>query len=107
MPNIPYHASNFGRYQGRSLQGSNNLSVSWPDIIWASISVGKLDLADVFGYFVETFEEDFKAQSKVDYRDMDVNWYGVMFGDMLEKNKKMLPSQIIIIRSLRYFIIAL
>jgi hypothetical protein len=66
-----------------------------------------LDLADVFGYFVETFEEDFKAQSKVDYRDMDVNWYGVLFGDMLEKNKKILPSQIIIIRSLRYFIITL
>jgi hypothetical protein len=36
-----------------------------------------------------------------------VNWYGVLFGDMLEKNKKILPSQIIIIRSLRYFIITL
>lgn len=57
MPNIPYHASNFGRYQGRSLQGSNNLSVSWPDIIWASISVGKLDLADVFGHHVFSFRE--------------------------------------------------
>ena len=66
-----------------------------------------LDLADVFGYFVETFEEDFKAQSKVDYRDMDVNWYGVLFGDMLEVNKKILPSQIMIIRSLRYFIVTL
>ena len=66
-----------------------------------------LDLADVFGYFVETFEEDFKAQTKVDYRDMDVNWYGVLFGDMLEVNKKILPSQIMIIRSLRYFIVTL
>lgn len=62
-----------------------------------------LNLADVFGYFVESFEEDFKAQSKVDYRDMDVNWYGVLFGDMLEVNKSILPSQIMIIRSLRYF----
>jgi hypothetical protein len=66
-----------------------------------------LNLADVFGYFVESFEEDFKAQSKVDYRDMDVNWYGVLFGDMLETNKKVLPSQIMIVRSLRYFIITL
>ncbi|MCW8813615.1 MAG: hypothetical protein OQK65_08805 [Chlorobium sp.] len=66
-----------------------------------------LDLADVFGYFVETFEEDFKVDSKIDYRDMDVNWYGVLFGNMLEINKKILPSQIMIIRSLRYFVITL
>ena len=66
-----------------------------------------LDLADVFGYFVETFEEDFKVDSKIDYRDMDVNWYGVLFGNMLEINKKVLPSQIMIIRSLRYFTITI
>ena len=66
-----------------------------------------LNLADVFGYFVEAIEEDFKAQSKVDFRDIDVNWYGVLFGDMLEINKAILPSQIMTIRSLRYFIITL
>lgn len=61
------------------------------------------DLADVFGYFVEAFEEDFKAQSKVDFRDMNVNLYGKLFGDLLEKNKKILPSQVMLIRSFRYF----
>ncbi len=61
------------------------------------------DLADVFGYFVEAFEEDFKAQSKVDFRDMNVNWYGKLFGDLLEKNKNILPSQVMLIRSFRYF----
>lgn len=66
-----------------------------------------LKLADVFGYFVEAFEEDFKAQSEVDSRDINVNWYGVLFGDLLEVNKKILPSQIMTIRSLRYFIITL
>ena len=66
-----------------------------------------LKLADVFGYFVEAFEEDFKAQSEVDFRDIDANWYGVLFGDMLELNKNILPSQVMTIRSLRYFIIAL
>lgn len=66
-----------------------------------------LKLADVFGYFVEAFEEDFKTQSEVDFRDVDVNWYGVLFGDMLELNKKILPSQIMTLRSLRYFIITL
>jgi hypothetical protein len=66
-----------------------------------------LNLADVFGYFVEAFEEDFKAQSEIDFRDVDVNWYGVLFGEMLETNKNVLPSQIMTIRSLRYFRIIL
>jgi hypothetical protein len=66
-----------------------------------------LKLADVFGYFVEAFEEDFKAQSEVDFRDLDVNWFGVLFGEMLEINKSVLPSQIMTIRSLRYFRIIL
>ena len=66
-----------------------------------------LKLADVFGYFVEAFEEDFKAQSEVDFRDVDVNWYGVLFGEMLETNKNVLPSEIMTIRSLRYFRIIL
>jgi len=66
-----------------------------------------LNLADVFGYFVEVFEEDFKSQSKVDFRDIDVNWYGILFGDMLEVNKKIMPSQIMTLRSLRYFLIVL
>lgn len=66
-----------------------------------------LNLADVFGYFVEAFEEDFKAQTEVDFRDVDVNWYGVLFGDLLETNKSIMPSQIMILRSLRYFSINL
>ena len=66
-----------------------------------------LNLADVFGYFVEAFEEDFKAQSEVDFRDVDVNWYGVLFGNLLETNNKILPSQLMTIRSLRYFLITI
>jgi hypothetical protein len=66
-----------------------------------------LKLADVFGYFVEAFEEDFKAQSEVDFRDVDVNWYGVLFGETLDLNKQVLPSQIMAIRSLRYLRIIL
>jgi len=66
-----------------------------------------LDLADVFGYFVEAFEEDFKAQSKIDFRDIEVNWYGVLFGNLLEENKNILPSEVLIIRSFRYNILVL
>jgi hypothetical protein len=66
-----------------------------------------LDLSALIGYFVESFEEDFKADSHVDYRDLDVNFYGDMFGKMLSKNKNILPSQVILIRSFRYIIISL
>ena len=61
------------------------------------------DLSSLIGYFVESFEESFKVQSKVDYRDLDVNWYGDQFGKLLKENVKLLPSQIMLIRSLKYF----
>jgi hypothetical protein len=61
------------------------------------------DLSSLIGYFVESFEESFKVQSKVDYRDLDVNWYGNHFGKLLKENEKLLPSQIMLIRSLKYF----
>ena len=60
------------------------------------------DLAGSFGYFVEAFEEDFKVQSKIDLRDLDVNNYGKIFGECLEENRNIRPSEIILIRSLRY-----
>jgi hypothetical protein len=61
------------------------------------------DLSSLIGYFVESFEESFKVQSKVDYRDLDVNWYGDQFGKLLKENEELLPSQIMLIRSLKYF----
>lgn len=61
-----------------------------------------LDLSHLIGYFVESFEEDFKVDSRVDYRDLDVNSYGNYFGKLLEKHNELLPSQVMLIRSLRY-----
>lgn len=61
------------------------------------------DLSALIGYFVESFEESFKVQSKVDYRDLDVNRYGDQFGKLLNENEELLPSQIMLIRSLKYF----
>jgi hypothetical protein len=61
------------------------------------------DLSSLIGYFVESFEESFKVQSKVDYRDLDVNWYGDLFGKLLNENEELLPSQIMLIRTLIYF----
>ena len=61
------------------------------------------DLGELIGYFVEAFEESFKVQSNIDYRDIDVNYYGRLFGKLLKKNKTILPSQILLFRSLNFF----
>ena len=65
------------------------------------------DLGKLIGYFVEAFEESFKVQSTVDLRDLDVNEYGRLFGNLLKENNKLLPSQIFLLRSLRFFRVAL
>jgi hypothetical protein len=65
------------------------------------------DLGKLIGYFVEVFEESFKVQSNVDMRDLDVNAYGRLFGELLKEDKKILPSQIFLLRSIRYLRITL
>jgi len=60
------------------------------------------DMGKLIGYFVEAFEESFKVQSSVDLRDLDVNDYGRLFGNLLKGNKELLPSQIFLLRSLRF-----
>lgn len=65
------------------------------------------DLGELIGYFVEAFEESFKVQSSIDLRDLDVNEYGRLFGKLLRKNKNIMPSQIILLRSIRYIRIIL
>jgi hypothetical protein len=72
-----------------------------------SYSITLFDLGNLIGYFVEAFEEDFKVQSTMDMRDLDVNWYGKLFGESLNINPETLPSQVMVIRSLRYFIFSL
>jgi hypothetical protein len=68
-----------------------------------SYSITIFDLANGFGYFVESFEEDFKVQSRVDIRDLEANINGALFGKFLLDNKHLLPSDIILFRSLTFF----
>ena len=41
MPTIPYQAENFGAVYGPNLAGTHTLTVSWPQIVCAALSVGK------------------------------------------------------------------
>ncbi len=61
------------------------------------------DLGDLIGYFVEAFEQNFKVQSLIDPRDLQTDTIGNIFGEFLKKDKNILPSQILIIRSLLFF----
>ena len=68
-----------------------------------SYSSNIFDLGDLIGYFVEVFEQSFKVQSSIDQRDLRTNKLGNIFGETLKKNKNVLPSQIMLIKSLSYF----
>jgi len=68
-----------------------------------SYSSNFFDLGNAIGYFVEVFEESFKVQSSIDERDLITNKLGNLFGTLLKKNKNILPSQIIILRTLSNF----
>ncbi len=61
------------------------------------------DFGNLIGYFIEAFEEDFKVQSFVDYRDLEVNFLGKCFGKLLKEDKSILPSQVLVMRTLYFF----
>jgi hypothetical protein len=70
---------------------------------YLSYSSNIFDLGDLIGYFVEVFEQSFKVQSHIDQRDLRTNKLGNIFGDILKRNKNVLPSQIMLMKSLSYF----
>ena len=71
---------------------------------YISYSSNIFDLGDLIGYFVENFEETFKVQSSIDERDLRTNKLGNIFGKILKKNEKALPSQVLIVPTTINFI---
>jgi hypothetical protein len=65
-----------------------------------SYSSNIVDLGDLIGYFVEVFEESFEVQNQVDPRDIQANQLGNLFGKIIKKHKNVLPSQVLILKSL-------
>jgi hypothetical protein len=65
-----------------------------------SYSSSIVDLGDLIGYFVEVFEESFEVQNQVDPRDIQANQLGNLFGKIIKKHKNVLPSQVLILKSL-------
>jgi hypothetical protein len=65
-----------------------------------SYSSNIFDLGDLIGYFVEVFEESFEVQNQIDPRDIQANKLGNLFGKIIKKHKNVLPSQVLILKSL-------
>jgi len=72
---------------------------------YISYSSKVFDFGNLIGYFVESFEDEFKVQSRIDTRDMMTNTLGNIFGKVLKENEKILPSQVFILRTFQYLII--
>lgn len=52
MPTIPYNATDFPASYGPLLAGGNLLEVSWAQVVWAAVSVGKAQLQNLSQYGV-------------------------------------------------------
>jgi hypothetical protein len=48
MPRIPYTADNFPMHADPLLVGGHDLELTWAQIVWAAVSVGKADLAHLY-----------------------------------------------------------
>jgi hypothetical protein len=45
MPHISYRASSFGPHWGASLSGSHDLQITWQELVWSAVTVGKPGVA--------------------------------------------------------------
>lgn len=66
-------------------------------------SVTIFNLSKFMGIFIELFESTFKVEGSLDYRDMMVNELGEFFGNALNENPNLLPSQALQYYNLFYF----
>jgi hypothetical protein len=81
-------------------EGDNDKNAHFFGSAFISYSSNIFDLGDVIGYFVEVFEASFEVQNQVDPRDMEANTLGQTFGRIIKKHKDVLPSQVMILKTL-------
>jgi len=81
-------------------EGDNDKNAHFFGSAFISYSSNIFDLGDVIGYFVEVFEESFEVQNQVDPRDMEANSLGQIFGRVIKTHKNVMPSQVMILKTL-------
>lgn len=50
MPRLTYTSVAFPPHLGTDFRGTNTIDVSWPEIVWAALSVGKAEVAHLLRY---------------------------------------------------------
>ncbi len=90
VKNLP---SQFFGDSPKSEFGDKDKVVHFFTFAYLSFILGK-NFAEQLGMFVEFFEESFKIDGKVDYRDLKINELGARFGEILHY-KIILPSVIL------------
>lgn len=66
-------------------------------------NVSFINLSKFLGMFVEMFEASFKVSSGIDFRDLQTNHLGELFGSSLLENPSINPSDFFKLYSLFYF----
>jgi len=66
-------------------------------------NISSVNFSKFLGLFVEMFEATFNVSNKVDYRDLQSNHLGEFFGNSLQNNPDVKPSDFLNIYSLFYF----
>jgi hypothetical protein len=57
MPCIQYHATNFPPRYGAALAGAHHLTVTWAELVWAAITVGKPGLAHLLSHGMHSISD--------------------------------------------------
>ncbi len=57
MPRIPYSARDFPPSLAKSLTASTSIDVSWHEVVWAAISVGKRGIDDMLAHDAHSIDE--------------------------------------------------
>ena len=50
MLRIPYQATNFGHHWGSALAGNKTLEITWEEVVWSAITMGKPGATFLFGH---------------------------------------------------------
>lgn len=69
-----------------------------------SYNISFFNFSKFLGIFVELFEQSFKVNGSFDYRDIQINHLGELFGVSLNNNESIVPSQIFALYSLLFYI---
>jgi hypothetical protein len=68
-----------------------------------SNNVGFFNLSKFLGILVELIEDAFSVGGYIDLRDMRINHLGELFGDLLNANENLLPSDVLKIYSILFY----